>query len=82
MWLLCVVLRMKFGSVESCLISTSSRWTPQPSVNTAAIKWSSGGSRCVKNIYLKVCFVHEVVSMKHAILKYLPTAEQIANILT
>jgi hypothetical protein len=27
-------------------------------------------------------FVHEVVSMKQAILKYLPTAEQVADILT
>jgi hypothetical protein len=49
---------------------------------TAAIKWSSGGSRRAKHIDLKVCFVHEVVSMKHAILKYLPTAEKVANILT
>jgi hypothetical protein len=32
--------------------------------NTAAIKWSSGGSRRTKHIDLKVCFVHEVVSMK------------------
>jgi hypothetical protein len=50
--------------------------------NTAAIKWSSGSSRRAKHIYLKVCFVHEVVSMKQAILKYLPTAEQVADILT
>jgi hypothetical protein len=32
--------------------------------NTAAIKWSSGSSRRAKHIDLKVCFVHEVVSMK------------------
>jgi Reverse transcriptase (RNA-dependent DNA polymerase) len=50
--------------------------------NTAAIKWSSGGSRQAKHIDLKVCFVHDVVSMKRAILKYLPTAEQVTNILT
>jgi hypothetical protein len=50
--------------------------------NTAAIKWSSGSSRRAKHIYLKFCFVHEVVSMKQAILKYLPTAEQVAGILT
>jgi hypothetical protein len=51
--------------------------------NTAAIKLSSGGSRRTKHIDLKVCvlFVHEVVSMKHAILKHLPTAEQVADIL-
>jgi hypothetical protein len=28
------------------------------------------------------CFVHEVVSMKQAILKYLPTAKQVVDILT
>jgi hypothetical protein len=50
--------------------------------NTAAIKWSSGNSRRAKHIDLKVCFVHEVVSMKQVILKYLPTAEQVAEILT
>jgi hypothetical protein len=50
--------------------------------NTAAIKWSSGSSRRAKHIDLKVCFVHEVVSMKHAILKYLPAFEQVADILT
>jgi hypothetical protein len=50
--------------------------------NTAAIKWRSGSSRRAKHIYLKVCFVHEVVSMKQVILKYLPTAEQVADILT
>jgi hypothetical protein len=43
--------------------------------NTAAIKWSSGSSRRAKHIDLKFCFVHEVVSMKQAILKYLPTAD-------
>jgi hypothetical protein len=50
--------------------------------NTAAIKWSSGSSRRANQIDLKVCFVHEVVSMKQAILKFLPTAEQVADILT
>jgi hypothetical protein len=50
--------------------------------NTAAIKWSSGSSRRAKHLDLKVCFVHEVVSMKQDILKYLPTAEQVADILT
>jgi hypothetical protein len=50
--------------------------------NTAAIKWISGSSRRAKHIDLKVCFVHEVVSTKQAILKYLPTAEQVADILT
>jgi hypothetical protein len=50
--------------------------------NTAAIKWSSGSSRRAKHIDLKVRFVHEVMSMEQAILKYLPTAEQIADILT
>jgi hypothetical protein len=43
--------------------------------NTAAIKWSSSSSRRAKHIDLKVCFVYKVVSMKHATLKYLPTAE-------
>jgi hypothetical protein len=50
--------------------------------NTAAIKWSSASSRRSKHIDLKVCFVHEVVSMKQAILKNFPTAEQVAYILT
>jgi hypothetical protein len=50
--------------------------------NTAAIKWCSGSSRRAKHIDLKVCFVREVVSMKQAILRYLPTAEQVADILT
>jgi hypothetical protein len=50
--------------------------------NTAAIKWSPGSSRRAKHIDLKFCVVHEVVSMKQAILKYLPTAEQVADILT
>jgi hypothetical protein len=36
--------------------------------NTAAIKWISGSSRRAKHIDLKVCFVHEIVSMKQAIL--------------
>jgi hypothetical protein len=50
--------------------------------NTTAIKWSSGSSRRAKHIDLKVCFVHEVVSMIQATLKYLPTSEQVAEILT
>jgi hypothetical protein len=50
--------------------------------NTVAMKWSSGGSRRAKHIDLKVCFVHEVVSMRRAILKDLPTAEQVADIQT
>jgi hypothetical protein len=50
--------------------------------NTAAIKWSSCSSRRAKHIDLKVCFLFEVVSMKQAILKYLPTSEQVADILT
>jgi hypothetical protein len=50
--------------------------------NTAAIKWSSGRSRRAKHIDLKVCFVHKVVSMKQAILKYLPKAEQVSDVLT
>jgi hypothetical protein len=50
--------------------------------NTATIKWSSGSSRRAKHIDLKVCFVHEGVSMKQIILKYLPTAEQVADIQT
>jgi hypothetical protein len=50
--------------------------------NTAAIKWSSGSSRRAKHIDLKVCFVHEVVSMRQDILNYLPMAEQVADILT
>jgi hypothetical protein len=49
--------------------------------NTVAIKWSSGSSRRAKHIDLKIYYVHEVVSMKQAILKYLPTAEQVADIL-
>jgi hypothetical protein len=31
--------------------------------NTAAVKWSSGSSPRAKHIDLKVCFVHEVVSI-------------------
>jgi hypothetical protein len=50
--------------------------------NTAAIKWSSGSSRDSRHIDLKFCFVHEVVSMKEAILKYLQTAEQVADMIT
>jgi hypothetical protein len=50
--------------------------------STAAIKWSSGSSRRAKHIDLKVCFVHEVVPMTQAILKYLPTDEQVADMLT
>jgi hypothetical protein len=50
--------------------------------DTAAIKWSSGRSRRAKHIDLEACFVHEVVSMKQAILKFLPRAAQVADILT
>jgi hypothetical protein len=50
--------------------------------NTATIKRISGSSRRAKHNDLKVYFVHEVVSMKQAILKYLPTAEQVADILS
>jgi hypothetical protein len=50
--------------------------------NTAAIKWSSGSSRRAKHIDLKFCFVHEAVSMKQAILKYLPTDEKVVDFLT
>jgi hypothetical protein len=49
--------------------------------NTAAIKWSFDSSHGAKHIDLKVCFLHEVVSMKQAILKYLPTAEKVLDIL-
>jgi hypothetical protein len=49
--------------------------------NTAAIKWSSGSSRRAKHIDLKVCFVHEIVSRKQAIMQYIPTSDQLANIL-
>jgi hypothetical protein len=48
--------------------------------NTAAIKRSSGSSRRAKHIDLKVCFVHEIVSMKQAILKTF--RQQVADILT
>jgi hypothetical protein len=50
--------------------------------NTAAIKWSSGSSRRAKYIDIKVCFVHEIVSKKQAILQYVPTSDQLADILT
>jgi hypothetical protein len=94
----CVALstaEAKYVAASSCAQDVI--WTPgvqcdliyqqrEPTVifedNTAAIKWSSGSSRRAKHIDLKVCFVQEVVSMKQAILKYLPTAEQVANILT
>jgi hypothetical protein len=49
--------------------------------NTVAINWSSGSSRRAKHIDLKVCFVHEVVPMKQAILKYLKAAGQVADFL-
>jgi hypothetical protein len=62
------------------LILTYSRRTVIFEDITAAIKWSSGGSRRIKHIVLKVCIVHESVSMKHAILKYLQTAEQVTDI--
>jgi hypothetical protein len=38
--------------------------------------------RRAKHIDLKFCFVHEVVSMEQAILKNLPTTEQVADMLT
>jgi hypothetical protein len=50
--------------------------------NTAAIKWSSGSSRRAKHIDLKVCFVHKIVSRKQAIHQYVPTYDQLADILT
>jgi hypothetical protein len=50
--------------------------------NTATTKWSSGGSRRTNHIDPKVCFVHKVVSMRRAILKFLPTAEKVTDILT
>jgi hypothetical protein len=50
--------------------------------NTAAIKWGFSSSRRAKHIYLKVYFVHEVVSIKQAILKYLPTADLVSDTLT
>jgi hypothetical protein len=48
----------------------------------AAHNRSSGSSSRANPIDLKVCFFHEVVSMKQAILKYLQTAEQVADIQT
>jgi hypothetical protein len=50
--------------------------------NTAAIKWSSGSSLRARHIDLKVCFVHETVSRKQAIMQYVPTSDQLADILT
>jgi hypothetical protein len=50
--------------------------------NPAAIKWSSDSSRRAKHTDLKVCFVHEIVSRKQAILQYVPTSDQLADILT
>jgi hypothetical protein len=50
--------------------------------NKAASKWSSGSLRRPRHIDLKVCFAHEAVPMKQAILKTLPTAELVADILT
>jgi hypothetical protein len=71
--------------LRSVLFDLNSQQT-EPTVifedNTADIKWSSSGSRRAKHIYLKACFFHEVVLMKHAILKYSPTAEQVSDILT
>jgi hypothetical protein len=72
-WLRGVLYDLKYQQREPTVIFED---------NTASIKWSSGSSRRAKHIDLKVCFVHEVVSMKQAILKYLPTAEQVADILT
>jgi hypothetical protein len=70
-WLRGVLFDLKFQQTYPTVIFED---------NTAAIKWSSGGSRRAKHIYLKVCFVHEVLLMKHAILKYLPMDEQVADI--
>jgi hypothetical protein len=72
-WLRGVLFDHKFQQMDPTVIFED---------NTAAIKWSSGGSRRAKHNDLKVCFVREVVSMKHAILEYLPTAGQVADILT
>jgi hypothetical protein len=71
-WLRGVLFDLNFQQTDTTVIFEN---------NTASIKWSSDGSRRAKHIDLKVCFVHEVVSMKHNILKYLPTAEQVADIL-
>jgi hypothetical protein len=72
-WLRSVLFDLNFKQTDPTIIFED---------NTAAINWSYGGSSRAKHIDLKVCFVHEVVSMKHAILKNLPTAEQVADILT
>jgi hypothetical protein len=72
-WLRGVLFDFNFQQTDPTVISED---------NTAAIKWRSGGSRCANHIDLKVCFVHDVESMKHAILKYLPTAKQVAEIVT
>jgi hypothetical protein len=69
----CVLCDLNYQQRESTVIFVD---------NTSAIKWRSCSSRRAELIDLKVCFVHEVVSMKQAILKYLPTAEQVADILT
>jgi hypothetical protein len=50
--------------------------------NIAAIKWSSGSSRRAKHFDHKGCFVHEIVSRTQAILQYVPTSDQLADILT
>jgi hypothetical protein len=39
-------------------------------------------SRRAKHIDLKVCFIHEIVSRKQAIMQYVPTSDQLADILT
>jgi hypothetical protein len=72
-WLLGVLCDLNYQQREPTVIFEA---------NTAAIKWSSGSSRRAKHIDLKFCFFHKVLSIKQAILKHLPTAEQAADILT
>jgi hypothetical protein len=64
-WLRGVLFALNFQHTGSAVIFED---------NTAVIKCSAGGSSHAKHIDLIVCFVHAVVSMKQAILKYLPTA--------
>jgi hypothetical protein len=54
-WLRGVLCDLNYQQREPTVISED---------NTAAIKWSSGGSRRAKHIDLKVCFILEVMSMK------------------
>jgi hypothetical protein len=72
-WLRGVLFELNFQQTDPTVILED---------NPAAIKWRTGGSRRAKHIDLKVCFVHEIVSMKRAVLKESPTAGQVANILT